>query len=155
MCISRGLGCRAEFDGGCHVKKQFTVQEANALLPQIETQLKHIQALKQQFTHKYEEMMKMKETIKSMRSRPDADPYFMIESTLDFLQIEAQGMIRQIEETGVQIKDIDIGLIDFPSMKDDEEVLLCWKMGEGKIRYYHGVHDGFIGRKRIESEFDG
>jgi hypothetical protein len=50
----------------------------------------------------------------------------------------------------VQLKDADTGLLDFPSMREDEEVLLCWRVGEEGIEWYHGLEDGFAGRRRID-----
>src|SRR5499427_3463146 len=56
----------------------------------------------------------------------------------------------KILETGCVIKDLDIGLLDFPSIINDEEVYLCWKLGEDRIRYYHRQDEGFAGRKPID-----
>ena len=50
----------------------------------------------------------------------------------------------------MQVKDLDIGLLDFPCAVDDEIVLLCWKYGEEKIEYWHGMEEGFKGRKPID-----
>ena len=56
----------------------------------------------------------------------------------------------KILETGCVIKDLDVGLLDFPSIIDNEEVYLCWKLGEDRIRYYHRQDEGFAGRKPID-----
>ena len=56
----------------------------------------------------------------------------------------------QILETGCLIKDLDVGLLDFPSVIDNEEVYLCWKLGEDRIRYYHRQNEGFAGRKPLD-----
>ncbi|MFZ0479598.1 MAG: DUF2203 domain-containing protein [Terriglobales bacterium] len=56
----------------------------------------------------------------------------------------------EIDATGVQVKDIDIGLLDFPCKVEGEIVLLCWKLGESKITHWHGTHEGFAGRKAID-----
>lgn len=56
----------------------------------------------------------------------------------------------EIDATGVQVKDLDAGLLDFPCKVEGEIVLLCWKMGEAKIGFYHGPMDGFAGRKPID-----
>jgi len=57
--------------------------------------------------------------------------------------------VEQIQAAGVLVKDLDQGLLDFPSLREDEEVLLCWHVGEDEIRYWHGVEEGFAGRKPI------
>jgi len=59
--------------------------------------------------------------------------------------------IEQLEGTGVVIKSVDEGLLDFPSRRFDEEVWLCWKVGENKIKFWHEKHEGFMGRKPLES----
>ena len=58
--------------------------------------------------------------------------------------------LAEIDATGVQVKDLDIGLLDFPCKVEGETVLLCWKLGEPKIAHWHGVSEGFAGRKPID-----
>src|SRR5262250_2204901 len=58
--------------------------------------------------------------------------------------------IAEIDAIGVQVKDLDIGLLDFPCVVEDEIVLLCWKYGEEKIGFWHGLEEGFRGRKPID-----
>jgi len=58
--------------------------------------------------------------------------------------------LAEIDATGVQVKDLDIGLLDFPCKVDGEIVLLCWKLGESKITHWHGMSEGFAGRKPID-----
>ena len=62
----------------------------------------------------------------------------------------AKDAIAEIHATGVQVKDIDIGLLDFPCKVDGEIVLLCWKLGEGTITHWHSTEEGFAGRKPID-----
>ena len=61
----------------------------------------------------------------------------------------------RILETGCVIKDLDVGLLDFPSIIDNEEVYLCWKLGEDRIRFYHRQDEGFDGRKPIDPRDTG
>lgn len=58
--------------------------------------------------------------------------------------------VAEIDATGVQVKDLDVGLLDFPCKVEDEIILLCWKLGEPKIGFYHTTADGFAGRKPID-----
>ena len=58
--------------------------------------------------------------------------------------------LKRVLETGCLIKDLDIGLVDFPSVIDNEDVYLCWKLGEDRIRYYHRQDEGFAGRKPLD-----
>lgn len=61
--------------------------------------------------------------------------------------------IEKIHGFGCLVKDLDIGLIDFPTLFRGEEVLLCWKLGEPAIEFWHGVEEGFRGRKKIDQDF--
>ena len=66
---------------------------------------------------------------------------------------DLQQTIEKIQEFGCVVKDLDIGLIDFPTLLNGEEVYLCWKLGEPGIQFWHGVDEGFRGRKPIDQEF--
>jgi hypothetical protein len=63
--------------------------------------------------------------------------------------------VHEIDAIGVQIKDLDIGLLDFPCLVDGETVLLCWKLGEKRITHWHGTDEGFVGRKPIDERIAG
>jgi hypothetical protein len=58
--------------------------------------------------------------------------------------------LNRILETGCVIKDLDVGLLDFPAVIDNEDVYLCWKLGEDRIRFYHRQDEGFAGRKPLD-----
>jgi hypothetical protein len=62
----------------------------------------------------------------------------------------AKDAVAEIDATGVQVKDLDIGLLDFPCKVEGEIVLLCWKLGETKIAFWHETNTGFSGRKPID-----
>ena len=57
--------------------------------------------------------------------------------------------VRRIGAAGVQVKDLDEGLLDFPAKRDGEDVLLCWKVGEPEVSFWHGIEEGFAGRKPL------
>jgi len=59
----------------------------------------------------------------------------------------------KLDELGILVKDLDVGLVDFPTLYRGEEVYLCWRMDENDIEYWHGVHEGFAGRKEIDRHF--
>ncbi len=63
--------------------------------------------------------------------------------------------LNRILETGCLIKDLEVGLLDFPSILDNEEVYLCWKLGEDRIRFYHRQDEGFAGRKPLDPRDPG
>ena len=66
------------------------------------------------------------------------------------MEDEVQVAVGRIHSTGCVVKDLDIGLLDFPSRINDEDVYLCWRLGEDRIRFYHRHDEGFTGRKPID-----
>jgi hypothetical protein len=58
--------------------------------------------------------------------------------------------LERIQSTGCIVKDLEVGLLDFPARMNGEEVYLCWKLGEDRIRFYHRQDEGFSGRKPID-----
>lgn len=61
-------------------------------------------------------------------------------------------LLHQIQDMGIEVKDLRIGLIDFVALKDDREVYLCWKYGEEQIQFWHEIEAGFAGRQKIDWE---
>ncbi|EJL44084.1 hypothetical protein BAG01nite_24230 [Brevibacillus agri] len=125
-------------------KKIFTLQEANDLLPYVREELSFLQKSKRSFY----EMYQKREQIKKQQP-VDEEALFSVECQLEFLELEAKMHVTQLIGKGIQVKDIDIGLFDFPAIIDGEEVLLCWREGEESITHYHGLREGFMGRKPI------
>jgi hypothetical protein len=68
---------------------------------------------------------------------------------LDALVEDMTRKIRELEDLGVQVKDLDFGLVDFPAEKYGESVLLCWRYGEPEVSYWHQPNEGFNGRKSL------
>src|SRR5215467_15985704 len=66
----------------------------------------------------------------------------------------AKDAVAEIHATGVQVKDLDIGLLDFPCKVEGEIILLCWKLGEDKIAHWHSPEEGFAGRKPIDERIE-
>jgi hypothetical protein len=62
---------------------------------------------------------------------------------------ELAGIVDEIQALGVLVKDLDMGLVDFPSVRDGEEVLLCWRLGEDEVAFWHGLEDGYAGRQPL------
>jgi hypothetical protein len=126
-------------------KKYFTLEEANQLLPYVREELAFLQERKRNFYQSYYHLQQLK------KQQPvDEEAVFALECQLEFMELEAQLHINQLMEKGIQVKDIDIGLFDFPAILDGQEVLLCWRQGEASITHYHGVNEGYAGRKSIE-----
>ena len=83
----------------------------------------------------------------------DRDRALDSRSRRDRATAELRSVIEEVQEIGCLIKDLDIGLIDFPTTYHGNEVYLCWKLGESGIEYWHGIDEGFRGRKPIDQDF--
>jgi hypothetical protein len=132
-------------------KKYFTVEEANELLPAICQEIAELKQIQSEFRQKYLELTTYKKRHPQQTTVETQDEYiFMMESSLEFLEMQAQLHVTNIHNQGAQLKEIEPALVDFPSLLNGEEVLLCWREGEERITHYHGLYDGFAGRKKIE-----
>ncbi len=80
-----------------------------------------------------------------------------IEDSQEIQQLisDIDSFIKELNDIGCTYKDwnFQIGLVDFPAIIDNEEVLLCWRSDEDDIRFYHGIEEGFAGRKPIPEEY--
>lgn len=132
-------------------QRTFTLDEAHLLLPVLESLLKQaIQAKKliEQIDKEYQDLnhkiflvggLLINIAKVAARKAEREKAIQMIKDTLS-----------EIDATGVQVKDLDIGLLDFPCIVDDGMILLCWKLGEDKIAHWHSLEEGFKGRKPID-----
>jgi hypothetical protein len=81
----------------------------------------------------------------------DIPPSELAEAAADIEQeaLAIAQCVGAIQEVGAVVKDLDQGLIDFPAVRDGEEVLLCWQLGEPEVGHWHGLEDGFAGRQPL------
>jgi hypothetical protein len=73
----------------------------------------------------------------------------------DHLMQQVKSALEQIQATGCVVKDLDVGLLDFPARLNNQDVFLCWRLGEDRIRFYHGLEEGFAGRKPLDPRDPG
>ncbi|MEK6526091.1 MAG: DUF2203 domain-containing protein [Nitrospirota bacterium] len=135
----------AHREEGQNLERIFTLSEANRLIPQLE---EHLTAVKRGKTV----LIRTKDEIKKASSKAQfgggsfAGPHYItaLEQTSENLQA--------IQEMGVLVKDLDIGLCDFPYLMNGRIVYLCWKLGEAEIQWWHEVNSGYTGRQPLENE---
>ena len=134
--------------------RYFTLQQAERLLPDVERAIREAIDLKTEYQQAEIELRSEMQRV-AMLGGVDlirgafADLRTQRETSADRLK----AVIEAIHGIGCVVKDLDIGLIDFPTLFRGEEVYLCWKLGEREIAFWHGVDEGFRGRKAIDSEF--
>ncbi len=132
--------------------KLFTVSEANDLLPTLAPLVERIVEARRDLRTS-ERLLDAFRTRATMEGGvlPDRD-LSDAKSDADRLQAEIQGLMGQVEGLGCIVKDLDQGLVDFLSVRQGAHVFLCWRAGEPAVRFWHGLEDGFAGRRPIEIE---
>lgn len=132
-------------------EKQFTVEEAEALIPQLELIMLSIMDNKRNAADLAEELAKLQREARKTEGKGVDPSHLMNKQTeIDFLvQIISEGL-EALENLGGMPKDLDMGLVDFPATIDGESVLLCWRYGEKSIDYYHNLSEGFSGRRPVK-----
>lgn len=132
------------------IEKVFTLEEAEKLIPQLESLIGDLMEHRKHAMALGEELAAFQDQVKQGNaSEVRATDLVNKQTELEFLVKVINDGLDAIEETGAQPKDLDMGLVDFPSVIDGETVLLCWKYGEKSIGFYHGQQEGFAGRKPL------
>jgi len=132
-------------------EKYFSRHEAEELLPMIGDYLGQALDQKKKIDELDEELSRGAARIMALGgSIPPLEQLTKNRAERQKLAAELEEGVKRIQETGCVIKDLDVGLIDFPSLRGGEEVYLCWKLGEERIVYYHGIDEGFAGRKPLD-----
>jgi hypothetical protein len=133
-------------------ERMFKRREAEELLPLIENLLRSAVLKKKQLEEVNDEFSRVQNRI--LLYGGILPPYRYLSEAKgkrDALMEGLQEDVARIEQTGCVIKDLDTGLVDFPSMVADEQVYLCWKLGEERIGYWHRMDEGFAGRKPLSA----
>ncbi len=121
----------------------FTISSANEKLPVIIEKFKNATHLKNEIIKKEQQLSS------SLSPTGNFEQYVIIKQKLNSIVTKFYQAIEDLEKTGVVIKGIDEGLLDFPSKRFDDEIWLCWKQGETEIKFWHEKDIGFSGRKPI------
>jgi hypothetical protein len=136
------------------LSKTFTLGEAQTLLPVVEALLRKAQSARARAAEVEFEMQQLSHRIFlsggmhvdiSVAARRRAEREKAVQETKDTLA--------EFDEIGVQVKDLEQGLLDFPSVMDGRTILLCWKLGEPTIAHWHTEEEGFEGRKPLDTRF--
>ncbi len=136
------------------MSKTFTLDEAQSLLPVLEALLRRAQEKGRVCAEIEVELDQLRQQIalaggmnvdvtRAARRRAERDKALQ----------ETKDALGEMESIGVQIKDLEKGLLDFPCLLEGKTVLLCWKLGETEIGFWHSVEDGFAGRKPLDARF--
>jgi hypothetical protein len=131
------------------VRKLFTEDEANRLIPRLTELLSQLRQLREE--GKALQIQLAGEELKIGWNGHDVSEAEIgaIHGRLGELMDAAGAIVREIQGHGCELKDVDMGLVDFPSLRDGREVYLCWRLGEPKLMYWHEIDAGFAGRQPL------
>jgi hypothetical protein len=136
------------------LSKVFTLSEAQTLLPVVEALLRKAQAAGTRAGELENEMQLLSQRIfLSGGMHVDVAAAARRRAEHDKAEQETKDTLAEIDSIGVQVKDLEKGLLDFPSVMDGKTVLLCWKLGEPSIAHWHTEEEGFAGRKPLDARF--
>jgi hypothetical protein len=122
--------------------RYFTLDEANALLPELAPLVGRLLELRAKVSH---ESRALSDSLSDLRS--DLGGPAVSRLTQEFEEIES--LVDRIRAYGCVLKSLEAGLLDFLCLRDGRDVYLCWRYGEPAIQYYHELHTGFQGRRPV------
>jgi hypothetical protein len=128
--------------------RTFTPAEANEALAQVRPVAERMVALRERMRELEGEQREIVQIIAG-----NGSGYAVSDSrSAEFSSVvaELESCVSELERLGVVIKDVDLGLVDFPAVREGEDVLLCWHVGEERVAAWHGLEEGYAGRKPID-----
>jgi hypothetical protein len=136
------------------LSKTFTLSEAQTLLPVVEALLRKAQAAGARSGELERQMQQLSQRIfMAGGMHVNVAQAAKRKAEREKAMKEARDTLAEIDQIGVQVKDLAQGLLDFPCMMEGRTVLLCWKLGEKEIGFWHTEEDGFAGRKPLDARF--
>lgn len=134
--------------------KTFSLNEAQSLLPVLEALLRRAIQAKTTANELEQELHQISQDIFYSGGRLISPARIATRRTAAEAAVQqVKDAVEEIGSTGVQVKDLDTGLLDFPCKLGESTVLLCWKLGEPKIAHWHTMEGGFSGRKPLDGRF--
>jgi hypothetical protein len=134
--------------------RYFTLEQAQRLLPIVDADLRQAVRLREDLESAAGDLEGYSQRLAMAGGAlVDQKKLLGLRGRRDALASRLKETIESIQSHGCQIKDLEMGLLDFPTMFRGEEVLLCWKLGEPEIAFWHGTEEGFRGRKKIDADF--
>jgi len=133
-------------------RKYFTPAQANATLPLVRAIVQDITELARSIRDRHDRLTRIWGGPKTSLGDAYQEELQQIQAALDRDQEKMLEFETELNGLGIELKDYGRGLIDFPSMRDDREVYLCWQLGEPEVAYWHELDAGYAGRQRIMAE---
>ncbi len=129
--------------------KLFTVEEANELIPRLTALLQRLRELRTEGEELQAQLVAEEAKVQGNgHDLPEAH-LAEVHRRLGRLMDAAAAIVREIHGFGCELKDIDMGLVDFPALREGRRVYLCWRLGEPRLMYWHDIDAGFAGRQPL------
>jgi hypothetical protein len=125
-------------------KHLFTPQEASKLLPDVKPKVRELMERKKVVAELHAEIERY--NLLGFKPSEVAERAAQLDALVDGMTKR----IAELEDLGVQVKDLDLGLVDFPADRYGEDVLLCWRYGEAEVSYWHKHNEGYNGRRPLK-----
>jgi hypothetical protein len=129
--------------------RHFTVAQANALLPTVRPIVERMVERRRELAAQLERQRELGGITQTNGGGFNPRLPAEIDEALEAAAGDVRAGIEELTDLGVQVKDLDTGMIDFPALRDGEEILLCWQLGEDEIGWWHTLDGGFAGRRPI------
>jgi hypothetical protein len=134
--------------------RYFTLAEARQYLPAVRSAVRDgMDAKKVMETAEQDQRAMVQRIMFSGGMAVNHDAAIQVRATREACSAKLKQLLDNFEEIGCLVKDLDVGLIDFPALYRGMEVYLCWRFGEADIRFWHPIDEGFAGRRPIDAEF--
>jgi hypothetical protein len=130
--------------------RYFTPEEANAALDELRPLAEEMVERRQELVMAQERRASLGAQVVTNGGDLTPSDFAEADEELEQAATELARVVERIQSEGVLIKDLDRGLLDFPALRDGEEILLCWQLGEDRVEFWHGVAEGFAGRKPLD-----
>jgi hypothetical protein len=130
-------------------ERSFTPAEARAALPVVRGHAERLVAARADQLAARARLFELTTAAQGNGHKLDGELLVTVRQEVERAEAELAESLGALEEMGVVVKDIDAGLIDFPSVREGEEIFLCWQLGEPDVMWWHGRDDGFRGRRPI------
>jgi len=129
----------------------FTPAEANGALPLVEPLAERLTEARRSLVTLGAELEALQALVAGNGGSLDPSRVGELQEAVARAAADVAGLIQELQDLGVQVKDVDRGLVDFPARHPEsgDSVLLCWELGEPEVAHWHGLEEGFAGRKRL------
>jgi len=133
-------------------KKYFTLAEANATLPLVRAIVQDIALLAPELRERHERLQRLAPEEGQRLSSANREEVERIQADLEREHERMNEFFAELGKLGIELKDPFTGLLDFPALRDNREVYLCWKLGEPEVAHWHELNAGFAGRQQISKQ---